>query len=76
MSHLFDNFDEIWTILYILEIYKMTIIANYMMSQSFNGIYKIIEMQRHIIFPIKFAVEFSLQLDKVIPKCMWNNNLE
>lgn len=29
-----------------------------------------------IVFPIKFAVEFSLQIDKVIPKCIRNNNLE
>ena len=27
----------------------------------------------YILYPIRFEMRFSLQLDKVIPKCIWNN---
>lgn len=27
----------------------------------------------YILFPVTLAMRFSLQLDKVIPKCRWNN---
>ena len=36
----------------------------------------LLQFYLYIVFPIKFAVGFSLHLDKVAPKCIGNNNLE
>ena len=32
-----------------------------------------LQFNLYILFPIRFEMRFSLQLDKVIPKCIWNN---
>lgn len=32
-----------------------------------------LQFNLYILYPIRFEMRFSLQLDKVIPKCIWNN---
>lgn len=32
-----------------------------------------LQFNLYILFPIRFEMRFSPQLDKVIPKCIWNN---
>lgn len=32
-----------------------------------------LQFNLYILFPIRFEMRFCLQLDKAIPKCIWNN---